>query len=587
MVTVYEKATSLIITGDDKELKQIRSDLEFRPTGYHYAPSYQRYVLTKGKEGWDGWIRPLQLSTKNSAAVPRGYKQDIIGICRMNGFKLNLDNCLSSPFAGLTLDDIPADCLSGGLVLDDSQRQNVLDWLVEGMGIHKVTVGGGKTATAAGTIRILKNQLPQSRIIYITQSERLVRQCYTELKRFLPHLDIGQMGGGRNDENAEDVVVCTVAMLNRHFRPLYGRRWFSSFDAVLFDECHHAASDSAQKILNAIPAYFRWGMTDTAKEDDPGKFNAIKGVLGPRLNEVKAAALFDSGRLARPHIYIVSEKSWIDRFDTLSQKAAENSTAHYLVDGKWHTGLYRGPVYQFDDEGKPVLGHTVMTKEVDDDGVEKLVRQKVHLTQSGLHKILDAASGEVREIDSKWCLLNRAYDKAVIGFKERNRVIRDWAKAFSDSGRRTVIVCTRTLHVYILEAMLLDVLSDDRVEVMTGEASSTRRDETFDWIKRTPGGVLITPLVKEGVSINELDAGIVADYVADHEAANQIIGRFMRSKREGENRADVVWFRENQHPGMRRGCNRMFKRLVQLEGYRFYDPAPSPEEWLKTRAARR
>lgn len=80
---------------------------------------------------------------------------------------------------------------------------------------------------------------------------------------------------------------------------------------------------------------------------------------------------------------------------------------------------------------------------------------------------------------------------------------------------------------------------------------------------------------RAGVSINEIRAGIVADYVADHEAANQIVGRFIRKKKT-DNRAHIVWFVDNQHPTYRRGCTAMFRKLEKIDGYTFYHPVTDP-----------
>ena len=114
-----------------------------------------------------------------------------------------------------------------------------------------------------------------------------------------------------------------------------------------------------------------------------------------------------------------------------------------------------------------------------------------------------------------------------------------------------------------------------------GKDTSVARDACFEWFKRTPGAVLITPLVKEGVSINEIKAGVIADYVADFEVANQLVGLFIRQKKKGtDNSAEIVWFRDRQHPSLRRGCNSVFRALEQIEGYTFYDPAPEPESLM-------
>jgi len=181
------------------------------------------------------------------------------------------------------------------------------------------------------------------------------------------------------------------------------------------------------------------------------------------------------------------------------------------------------------------------------------------------------------EIESRWCLLDRMYDRAIIQFKSRNAMIVEWARYFNRKGWSTVVVATRTTHVYILEALLKQALGEAAVEILVGKDSPAERDAMFDWFKATPGAVLITPLVKEGVSINEIRAMIVADHVADFEVARQIIGRAMRPKKGKDNRAHVVWFWDKQHTVLRRGCSKIFNQLARVEGFEFYHPCVGPE----------
>jgi superfamily II DNA or RNA helicase len=138
-------------------------------------------------------------------------------------------------------------------------------------------------------------------------------------------------------------------------------------------------------------------------------------------------------------------------------------------------------------------------------------------------------------------------------------------------------VCTRTLHIYILESLIKRAVDPSLVQILFAKDTSVQRDECFDWFKSTPGSVLITPLVKEGVSINEIRAGVIADYVADFDAAKQMIGRFIRPKKTGDNRSEITWFVDNQSPTYRRGCNNLFRLLESVKGFTFYHPCSTPE----------
>jgi superfamily II DNA or RNA helicase len=575
MITLYENATHVTVTGNAQEIDELVTTFRFRPDGYFFALSYQRNVKSQGEEGWDGYTYPLQRTGRTAARALRGRKDEIIRAAKMLGYKVDLGHLLPYPFAHLLPDDIQPDCVKGEHRLDDDQRRCICDWLKAGIGFNKVTVGGGKTMTFAGAAYTIKQKYPEARFLFITPSERLVRQVTKEMKKFLPDFDIGQCGGGRKEFAAKDMVVCTVAMLNKNYISLRNEQWFDTFMAILYDEVHHAGSPSSMKILLSIPAYFRLGASDSGKENDLVRFNNVRGLFGPMLNEVHSAPLIDKGRLARPNIYIVDIPDWKSRFSDVPYRPTIGSKAHLLLDGAWITGTYAGPVYEMvetKDGQQKIKTKAVKTAERDANGEWIVVHEPVTVT--GVHKI--NVDGEDFEIESRWCLLERMYDRAIIQFKSRNQMIVDWVRFFNKKGWPTVVVATRTTHVCILEALLKGAIGEESVRVLIGEASPEERDATFEWFRNTPGSVLVTPLVKEGVSINEIRAMVVADYVSDYDVARQIIGRGMRPKKT-DNQAHIVWFWDRQHTVLNRGCNEIFNQLERVEGFEFYHPCAGPE----------
>ena len=268
MVTLYENATHLLMTAKPEQLDKLSEAFEFQPDGYFYAPSYERWRASGGREGWDGYLRPLQRLTATSGRILRGYKSAVIEEIEERGYKYSAQKLLPLPFAGLTWQDVPPDCVKADFLLDDHQRTGIAAWLGSGIGVNQVTVAGGKTVMFAAAAALIKQKYAKARFLYLTPSERLVRQVTREMKRFLPHWDIGQFGGGVRQMKAKDMVVCTVAMLSKHFITLKAHKWLSSFMAVLYDECHHCGSASSKKVLLEVPAYFRLGASDSVKEDD-------------------------------------------------------------------------------------------------------------------------------------------------------------------------------------------------------------------------------------------------------------------------------------------------------------------------------
>lgn len=463
---------------------------------------------------------------------------------------------------GIVAEDVPPDVIDAPFDLDFNQRRCVASWLSETIGVNQVTVAGGKTAMFAAAAALIKKTIPDARFLYFTQTERLVSQVTREMRKFLPGFEVSQYGGKHKDPDGKDMVVCTAAMLNRNYKDLIVKKWFKTFVAVFADESHHVASPTFERVLLSTPALFRFGASDSVKEDDIVKSTKIEGLVGPVLNKVEAAPLIDIGRIARPHIYLVDCPDWTNKFRDTQNIAPECSPAWVHTDGEWKRGTYMGPAYTPDEKSS--------------DGI----RRDKHgdpVYMPNRHRIVFDGDPAEYEIQSRWCLLDRLYDRAIIRFKSRNELIRDWTLHWASQGKPTLVVCTRTLHVLILESMIKEVWNPDIVHTLYSHHSTEERDRTIEKFKTTPGAILITPLVKEGVSINEIEAGVIADYVADWEVMNQIIGRFIRKKLDDKpNEAHITVFIDRQHPTYRRGSIKVFQRLEEIRGYSYYHPVIGP-----------
>jgi superfamily II DNA or RNA helicase len=242
----------------------------------------------------------------------------------------------------------------------------------------------------------------------------------------------------------------------------------------------------------------------------------------------------------------------------LTHQAEPNTPAWAYINSVWKPAVYLGPAVERHPDGRP-----------------RVTKTGEEIQAVNLHRLrIDSLE---LDMESRWCLLDRVYDRGIIRFKARNQLIVNWATYFSGQQKKTLVVATRTLHVLILQHQLEEKIDQKLVRILFSEHTTKERDETFDWFRSTPGAVLISPLLKEGVSINELNAGIIADYVGTLDVARQLIGRFIRKKPTGEaNSAEIVWFMDRQVPSFRRGCMNLFRELQQLRGYEFYHPVIEP-----------
>ena len=568
MIFITEDTTKISVTGPEAELSEIALRMRFRPPDYWRSDAYQLFKISGGKKGWNGYMCPFKQLKPDSYWALRGHLGEVLEWARVLKFDVNTDNVLRSPFYGMVPDDIPDDIVKADFQLDQGQRESIVCWLSSGMGVNKMTVSAGKTVCFITAAALIKQRHPDVRILYITPTERLVNQVFQSACEHLPDWNITQYGGGKGNKKGTDMVVCTMAILGRNYKVLLTSGWFKSIFCVLYDESHHAQSPSSEKVLLAIPAYYRLGASDSTKEDDIVKSTRIRGLLGPVLNVIKADGLMDAGRMARPTIYLIDNQNWSGRFEEKSHTAPKNSDAWVLMDGDWIQATYLGPTFE---KAEPVGGQY---RPGEEDGLKRDRNGEMIILQN-FHRLL--INGEELEMPSRWCLLDRLYDRAIIRFKDRNELIARWAKYFIDKDYPTLVVATRTLHVLILQSVISKLVGADRVRILFSEHSTKERNATFDWVREGGGRVLVSPLAKEGCSINELRAGIIADVVASSEYANQLIGRFLRKKNQ-DNTASVAWFVDRQHRTYRRGCMKLFKRLSEIRGYRFCHPVVEPND---------
>jgi superfamily II DNA or RNA helicase len=339
-------------------------------------------------------------------------------------------------------------------------------------------------------------------------------------------------------------------------------------NGTVVSNCHHAASPTWSKVLQVVPAFFRLGASDTMCEDDPVRWHTIRGLVGPIRSRIEsrqlikdvALSMASSGRLAKPHIFLVDVPAWSGKFRNVPHVPEIDTEAFALISGQWKKGIYAGPVFESDPDSPDGIKRDKNGDPVKLDNYHRLV-----------------IDGVERDVESRWCLLQRTRDRAIIRFNERNWLITQWTKYYSEKGWPTLVVCTPTLHILILKSLITAELGADKVKILYSEHDSRERDEVFAWLKATPGAVLISSLVKEGVSLPEIRGGVIADYVAGWEPMRQLLGRFIRKKPSGENYACITVFVERQHPKLLTKSIQMLDKLSKTRGFVFYHPATTPD----------
>lgn len=575
MLTLVENYTNVTIKGGWKELNRLSSSLSFLHPERFLIDSHQEFRISKGLKGWDGRIRPMTM-VKGEGIIPRPLLSRVINKCEELGISIASDSIfIKSPFGGIGVDDIDKNLLQSDFDLDYDQRLCISSWISNCVGINKVTVSGGKTAMFAAASKLILSKFPDRKLVYATQSERLVKQAYSDFTKFLPGVRITQYGGGKKDPTG-DIVIATLAMINRNLSSLREDRWFKDKIAFMVDECHHIISPSGKVISQLFnKSLFKFGASGSTKEDNVMDTFNMESILGPIINRVEVYGLIKKGRVAVPHIYIVDNQDWLGKFDHVPIHQEKGSEAVVFADGNtsiFSKGVYLGKSTEKNKDGSV---KTVLEAKMVDGSVEEVISPIIKVGYSDV--LIDGSTVEVK---SSWCLFERYYDRSIIRFKQRNDLIVEWASYYMNRSLTTLIVATRSIHVNILYERMMKAVSPELVRTLTG-GDGQNRDEVISWWKNNPGSCLISSIIKEGVSVNEIRACIVADYIVDWEYLNQIIGRTIR-KKDSDNTSYVTVFVERQHRDMLKSSKAMFNRLKCIRGYIFYHPLVSPNDIPET-----
>lgn len=131
------------------------------------------------------------------------------------------------------------------------------------------STGTGKTLASAFAVR----EMNSARILFIAHREQIAKQALNSYRKvFGNERTFGLISGNYKDMDA-DYIFSTMQMMSKS--EVYTQFNKEDFDIIVLDECHHAGSNSYQKIMSYFKPKFWLGMTaspDTNNYDIYEKF---------------------------------------------------------------------------------------------------------------------------------------------------------------------------------------------------------------------------------------------------------------------------------------------------------------------------
>jgi superfamily II DNA or RNA helicase len=226
----------------NEELVILRSQLRARPL---QDDKYNTFNQTDTSY-------PIYTETKNKIYIPKMY-----GINRYGDPKRYMPNYIGKSWENLDLN------FNGTLFDNQIEPVNALLSACKqsGGGILNCMTGGGKTFMSINVLSELK-----TKTIVVVNKIPLMRQWESELRRFIPNIEIGFIQGQKNvSVEGKDVVI---AMLQSLARVDYPDSLFDDFGLVIVDEVHNTSSRVFSQVLSKLCCKYTIGLSATPKRSD-------------------------------------------------------------------------------------------------------------------------------------------------------------------------------------------------------------------------------------------------------------------------------------------------------------------------------
>ena len=359
MVTTIEiKANKAIIYGEkDRDfLHKLDLELSYLVSGHEYSPAYKSFR-------WDGRKRLMSKSLE----FPVGLVPRVVDFFKL--FSKNVEIIDHNRYLPNEPIDISNNLKKLNMEPRPYQIESLKTALEKKRGIIKIATGGGKTLLAA----MIVAEVGKKANVYVI-GKSLLWQFHDVFSKVFP-FEIGMIGDGicnicdiniisvwtagqafgmrvKNKSDDEDEAEKEVS--ESHYEQI--RKMISIADVSILDECHAGASETIQKISQAIYSKYTFGMSASPWRDD-GADILIEAIFGKFIVNISASKLIKEGYLVKPYIKFIS----VPKMKGLSGCSYKEVYRRYVVENEDRNNLIVEGAKSMLEEGFTVM---VLFKEI-------------------------------------------------------------------------------------------------------------------------------------------------------------------------------------------------------------------------------
>lgn len=276
----------------------IRMSTQARPEGYQFMPKYKRGV-------WDGYINlsrgntfPTGLLSLLQRSLPEEVDQSVVDQVQYPQYYASLMH--------------PQ--MFQGIELRPYQINAAIELILSRRGIAHMATNSGKTEVISAMCKTLLCD-----VLVLTTKLDLLEQTSQRLSQRLGE-KIGRVGDGQVE--LQRVTVGMIQSLAKWSAQSLTSQ-FKEIGCVIFDECHHLPSATAQQVMLNLPAPMRFGMSGTPLHQTKLADLMLMAATGQVIVTVTNADLIESGVSAKPKIIMHVVKleddddlEWQDAYQT-------------------------------------------------------------------------------------------------------------------------------------------------------------------------------------------------------------------------------------------------------------------------------
>jgi len=224
--------------------------------------------------------------------------------------------------------------------LRDYQKETIIKCYKQGRGISVIATAGGKTLIMASLIHnIMLNKLAK-KVLVITPTLQLVEQTYSDFITYGINTQISKWTGTNELKPECNIIIAGLSILQNKNTDL---SILSTFDLILFDECHNIRRDNQyNNLFKHFHTPHRFGFTGTMPEDKLDQWNVI-GKIGPILYQKTSYELRKDHYISPVQVQILFLK--YKTRPVYSEKNINQPTLQYIEENNFlYNNSYRNEI---------------------------------------------------------------------------------------------------------------------------------------------------------------------------------------------------------------------------------------------------